>query len=267
MEERMKNVFIEGIQGMGKSFLIQETAAKVPGFYVCREGDHSPLDLAWCAWMTDKEYQGILEQYETIREEILKYTVKEGDHYITAYTKILTDIPGFHRHLEQYEIYNGRKSLQELEDIVLSRYRQFCGSGYLFECAFMQNLIEEFILFQQLSDDEITAFYHRLYGTVRKENFLLLYLYSEDIETSTQIIRKERSDEQGNELWYPLMLSYLADSPYGRQNGCQGFSDLTAHFRHRQQLELRIINEVVREHAVILPAKQWDIKEVLRLTE
>ena len=39
--------------------------------------------------------------------------------------------------------------------------------------------------------------------------------------------------------------------------------DLIRHLRHRQQLELRILREVVGQRAVILPAKRWDLDQVL----
>lgn len=38
----MKNVFVEGIQGMGKSTLVNRLEAAVPELHVYREGDHSP---------------------------------------------------------------------------------------------------------------------------------------------------------------------------------------------------------------------------------
>lgn len=261
----MKNVFIEGIQGMGKSTLLQDIYTRIPEFHVCREGDYSPVDLAWCAWMTEEEYQLILEQYDVLRKEIVENTVQEGNHYIVSYTKIITDIPGFHKELERFEIYNERKTLQELEEIIVSRYRNFSGTGYLFECAFMQNIVEDLILFHQLSDDEIIAFYRRLYNILQKEDFLLLYLYSDEIEESTKAIRAERSDNQGNTLWYDMMMAYLVNSPYGQKCGYKGFDDLVTHFRHRQRVELRIISEVLGEHARILPAKQWNADEVIHL--
>lgn len=89
----MKNIFIEGIQGLGKSTLLQTITEKTSEFRVCREGEYSPVELAWCAWMTEKEYEHVLERYRFIESEIRKKTVKEGEHYIVAYTKIMTDIP------------------------------------------------------------------------------------------------------------------------------------------------------------------------------
>lgn len=220
----MGNIFIEGIQGLGKSTLLQAILEKKPELRVCREGDYSPVELAWCAWMTEEEYHRALSRYSFIQKEIQGNTVREGSHYIVAYTKIITDIPGFHKDLEQYEI---------------------------------------LILFHGLGDDEIIAFYQKLYAVMPKEGLRLIYLYSDALEESTGIIRKERSDNQGNELWYPMMLEYLVSSPYGKQHGYQGFEDMVAHFRHRQQVELRIIDEVLHGHAVILPAKQWKLEDIM----
>lgn len=261
----MQNIFIEGIQGLGKSTLLQAIAEKRPDLHVCREGDYSPVELAWCTWMTEAEYRAAQERYPSLQKELEANMFREGDRYIVTYTRILTEIAGFHKDLERFEIYNGRKSAVELEEIVRMRYRRFTGTGYLFECAFLQNIVEELILFHRLSDDEIVEFYRRLYGEVRKENFRLLYLYGENLEESTAIIRKERSDGQGREMWYPLMLKYFTESPYGRERGCSGFGDLITHFRHRQKLELRILREVVGEQAVILPARGWKEEEITGL--
>lgn len=251
-----ENIFIEGLQGAGKSTLLQKIAGCRPGYRVCREGEYSPVELAWCAWMDGGQYAAALEKYAPIRREIEAGTYREGEHYIVAYTKILTDIPGFHKDLERYEIYNGRKTLEEMEEIIFSRYRRFQGSGYLFECAFMQNIVEDLILFHQLSDEEILAFYERLYAVMPKENFRLLYLYSDRIEENIRIIQKERSDGQGNQMWYPMMMEYLIHSPYGKAHGYRDFADLISHLGHRQQVELRIVREIVGDRARILPAKE-----------
>ena len=69
--------------------------------------------------------------------------------------------------------------------------------------------MEDLILFHQLSDNEIMKFYTELYDTIDKKQFLLLYLYSDSLEENIRIIKKERSDDLGNELWYPAMLEHL----------------------------------------------------------
>lgn len=259
----MKNVFIEGIQGMGKSTLLNRIITAIPELHICREGDYSPIDLAWCTWMTKKEYEEILERFKLIQNEIIKNTVQEHTHFVVTYTKIITDIPWFHKELEKFEIYNGRKSFQDFKEIIFSRYQNFSKTGYLFECSFFQNIIEDLILFHQLNDDEIIEFYRELYSLINKEQFLLLYLYSNKLEETTKLIKKERCDNQGNEMWYPLILEYLMHSPYGEKHGYRTFEDIITHFKHRQQLELRIIKEIIGENAMILPAKKWKTEEII----
>jgi len=125
----MKNIFVEGIQGSGKSTLVNNISKWNSKLHVCREGDYSPVDLAWCALMTEEEYEVILEKYNSIQDEIMKNTIKEQEKYIVTYTKIITDIPGFYEDLERYEVYNGRKTLTELTEIILTRFQNFTDTG------------------------------------------------------------------------------------------------------------------------------------------
>jgi len=256
------NLWIEGLQGSGKSTLLQEIVTMNPQLKICREGDFSPVELAWCAWLDQEQYEAVLTRYAAISEEIKQYTVKEGERFIVMYTRILTDIPGFHRDLEQYEIYNARKSFAEIIDIVTSRYKAFRDTGYVFECSFLQNLTEDLILFHEKSDEEILAIYRDLFASLDKESFRLLYLYSGDVEENIRIISKERSDTDGTPLWLPMMLEYLKNSPYGMRHGLESFEDLITHLKHRQELEVRIIKEVVGKQAVVLKSKQWTKEEI-----
>ena len=116
------NYFIEGLQGAGKSTLVGRLAKELPNCRVFREGDYNPVELAWCSYLTKEQYEAVLEKYAGIADEIKENTTLERvfapesmladrnveDRYVVTYTRILTDIPGFHKDLEQYEIYNGR---------------------------------------------------------------------------------------------------------------------------------------------------------------
>ena len=261
----MKNIFIEGIQGSGKSTLINNIVRLNPELHVCREGDYSPIDLAWCAFMSEQEYETILGKYNSIKDEIIKNTIREKEKYIITYTKIITEISGFYKDLENYEVYNGRKNLAELKEIILTRFENFTDTGYVFECSFFQNITEDLILFQILSDGEIIEFYRDLFKCVDAKNFILFYLYSDKLEENIKTIQKERCDEEGNELWYQMMLEYLVNSPYGKKYGCSTFEDLISHFKHRQELELNIIKEIICKNAVILQAKEYDVNQIRTL--
>lgn len=249
------NYFIEGIQGAGKSTLLQKLSEKLPAAGVYREGDYSPVDLAWCAYVTEEQYAGILEKYAPIADEIKKNTVPEGAHKVISYTRVLTDIPGFHKDLEQYEIYNGNRDRAAFEQIVLQRFQNWEGENQIFECAFFQNIVENEMLFFCLSDEEIMDFYRRVRKALSAKRFTVLYLEVADIAEGIGTIRRERSDEAGNELWFPLMVRYLEESPYGKQNGLAGMEGLVAHLARRQALELRILRELFPQESRVMKAK------------
>lgn len=246
----MKSYFVEGLQGAGKSTYVQYLEKKLSqDCRVYREGDYSPVELAWCAYLDQNEYEAVLEKYHEIEEEIHANTYREEDKYVVCYTRILTDIEGFHQFMEQYEIYNGNRSLEEYEDILLKRFDRWKGEPAVFECSILQNIVENNILFYEMSDDRIVAFYKNLRKILENKEYQILYLVAEDIRGNIQKIRRERSDENGNELWFPMMLSYLENSPYGKKNGLRGEESLIKHLEHRQRLEQRILKEVFYDHS------------------
>lgn len=268
-----QNIFIEGLQGTGKSTLLTALGRKLPDYKLYREGDISPVELAWCSYMTEAEYRAALERYPRLAAEIRKWSICEKTaarsdggcrvRYITAYTRILAEQREFYEYMEQSEIYNGRVPYQVFHDIIMGRYAAFTGEKNLFECSFFQNSIEDMMLFYVMEDEDILAFYREAFEVLRPRGFHMFYLDSPKVRENTLQIKKERSDEQGNEMWYPLMLQYLKESPYGRLHNCQDFEDLVVHFERRRRLELRIIQEILGEYCTILPAKAYDIDIIL----
>lgn len=247
------NYFVEGLQGSGKSTLVNRLARQYPGHDVFHEGDYSPVELAWCAYVTEDEYQSIIDKYIKISGLIEEKSHSENNHKIICYTQVITDVPGFHKDLEQYEIYNGRRSFDEFKKTVFSRYRQWHGKNMIFECSLFQNIIEDMILYRDASDREIMDFYRELGEVIRDREFRILYLETSDIAYNIGIIRRERSDDKGNEMWFPLILNYFDHSPYAVKRGISGEEELLKHFAHRQELELRICREVFPDRITVLP--------------
>ena len=256
------NYFVEGLQGSGKSTLVGKLSEKHPDLKVCHEGDYSPVELAWCAYVSYGQYSHILEKYAGIRDMIEAKSHAEGDRMVICYTQILTDVPGFHKDLEQYEIYNGRTAFEEFKDILLGRYRKWDGEESIFECSLFQNTVEDMILFRCFSDDEIMNFYREVAEALKDKEYLIEYLKTSDIPSSIGVIRKERSDEAGNELWFPLMIGYFNESPYALKYGLSGEDALFAHFKHRQELELKICEEVFKNHFIVLQSKDYNDSEI-----
>ena len=200
-----------------------------------------------------------------LAEEIRAKTVTEGQHKIICYTQILTDVPDFHRNLEKLEIYNGNLDRESFEAVVLERFGRWNGEGQIFECSIFQNIIENQILYLGMKNEEILDFYRRLEKILHGRPYRILYLDVEDIAGAIGVIRKERSDDAGNELWFPMMLRYLEESPHGKACGLSGLAGLVAHLEHRRNLERRIIDEIFREQTVRLRAKAYRFDEVAAL--
>ena len=260
----MKNIFIEGMQGCGKTTLLRNLSQSLEGYHAYWEGDISPVELAWCSYMTQEEYQKVIDKYAPLREEIVKNTKEEEGYRIVSYTRILAENRSFYEEMEEFEIYNGRKSFQEFRDIIFKRFRAFRGEGNLFECSFFLNILENLMLFYRLSEEEILAFYQEAFSNLEQDKFLMLYLHSENFEENLLQIKKERVDEKGNEIWFEMMLRYLNDSPYGKEHPFREIEDMTAHFGRRLRMEERLIKEVLSGHCIVLEAKKYLLEEVVR---
>ena len=251
------NYFVEGLQGSGKSTLVKRLSDKHPDCRAFHEGDYSPVELAWCAYTSRDTYSAILKKYPEIKNEIILKSHEEDEHVIICYTQILTDIPGFHKDLEQYEIYNNRISREDFRKTILTRLANWNTDGNIFECSLFQNIVEDMTLFWNASDAEIISFYEEIKKVLNGKEYHIIYLMSEDIPSNIDVIRKERSDDQGRELWFPLMLGYFNESPYAKENGLSGEEAMLKHFSYRQELELRICKEIFPGKYTILKSKDY----------
>lgn len=82
-----QSYFIEGLQGAGKSTLVNRLAENYPEKKICREGDYTPVDLAWCAYVDETTCQDIPARFPPLSEEMAKYAVPEGE-ILAFYRKV-----------------------------------------------------------------------------------------------------------------------------------------------------------------------------------
>ena len=260
---KRNNYFVEGLQGAGKSTFVRQLSDKLGDYKVFREGDYSPIELAWCAYVTEDEYDNVLSSYPSLEIEIKAKTVAEGDHRIICYTQILTDVPDFHRNLEKFEIYNGNLDKESFENVIFERFKKWNGEGQIFECSIFQNIIENQLLYLMMADDEIMDFYRRLKKVLGDKPYKIIYLDVDDISGGIDVIRKERSDDKGTELWFPLMIKYLEESPYGKEHGLTGLEGLLMHLERRKTLEHRIVDEIFKEKTLVIKSKNYLLDDVV----
>ncbi len=253
------NYFVEGLQGSGKSTLVRKLSEKHPECTTVLEGDYSPIELAWCARMSEAQYLETLVRWKDLQDQIRSKSHKEGDCRIVCYTQVRSEDREFYRQLENYEIYNGRTEFEEYKDIVLTRYQNWQGENQIFECSLLQNAVEDMILFREMSDEAILDYYHEVRSALDGKEYKIYYIESPDIEKNLNAVRKERVDEDGNEIWFDMLMEFFIDSPYAKKRSLKNDEALLEHFRHRQALELRICREIFGDKVAVMKSKAYDL--------
>lgn len=259
-----RNIYIEGIPGSGKTTVLDRLGERLTGYRLYHEGDISPAELAWCAYMTKADYEEALLALPGMAQAITEHTMQEGEHFIVAYTKIHAQDMAFYQYMERFELYGGRRDLEQFKKIIYGRTAAMEGSGYLFECAFFQNVLEELMLFSQYEDVQILEFYKEWMTFIDMESFFLIRLKTSNIRESILHIKEERVNGQGEEEWYSLMLSYLQQSPYGMRHCFRGLEDVIGHFERRMDLEDKIMDILPEKNRINIESKNYDLEWLLR---
>ncbi len=248
----MKNYFIEGIQGTGKTTMMRLLNRTLRSYKVFFEGDISPIDLSWCSYLTLEEYDKLIEKYIDVKSEIEKYSITENNMKIVAYTRIITDYEGFHKDFEKFNIYHGNKTFDEFKKIVLSRYKNFYTFNNIFESSIFQYNITTMMLFYNMSNKEIIEFYKEVFEILKDKNFRVIYLSTNNIYELIKNTSKSRLDLRGEEIWISPLIRYIENSPKGIEEGYSGIEGLVRHLEERKNLELTIIEEHIKDRCVIL---------------
>lgn len=259
------NYFIEGLQGSGKSTLVRKLRESRPGYTAVMEGDYSPVELAWCAYMDAAEYDAVLRRYPDIRSGIERKTFAEGEKRIVCYTQVRTDDREFYRDLERYEIYNGRIPFDDFRAVVLGRYRRWDTDRMIFECSLFQNTVEDMLLFRCMPDGAVVDFYRQVRSALEGKDYRIVCLRTDNVPASLQAVRKERCDADGNEVWFSMLLQYFDASPLATEQGVRGEEALVRHLEHRQRLEMRICAEVFPDRCRILSSRGYTDADIAAL--
>ncbi|MDO5293035.1 MAG: hypothetical protein Q4F05_09825 [bacterium] len=255
----MNRLFMaEGIPGSGKTTFARKLTEQIKNsnseVTLYTEGDLHPTDMAWCAFLTKEEFQTLCILHPDLTGQLEENKKEWNDHIILAYTKIPNLDSQLFSYLESKEIYDGRVDTETFCELNKDRFKQFgtTATGItIFECALLQNSINELLLFHNMKEEELTVYIQSLLKGVAMQNPIIIYL-DVDVKSAIERAARERIDENGNFAWENRIIEYISSSPYGVKNGLHGIKGLYEYFETRKQLELSIL-----EH---LPVKQYRIQ-------
>ena len=238
----MKNIFIEGIPGSGKTTLVKKLAECLPDYKAVFEGEVSPVELAWCAYMDRVQYAEAKQHYPQLAGEMDDKARMWQDRIILPYTNIQTAENSFGADMEKYEIYSGRKSNEEFRSIILKRFEAFRETGYLLECSLFQNIVDELLLYQGYTTRQVVDFYREIFDRCDMDALRVVRLVPRNAKESLEHVRQERVNEQGVRVWEQAVVQYMAASPYGKEHGIRDFDDLCTYYQRRMDVEQAVFS-------------------------
>jgi len=276
----MKNrlILVEGMPGSGKSTISTKIrdylGHKGIDVVLYNEGDMHPADMAWNALLTKEEYNNVINDNKEYENIIKKNSIFEEDYVIVAYARL-----GLHKDenelmkmFEAHEVYNGRVTSDRFKELHLKKWKKFAeqmkedkNKIVIFECAFLQNHVNELLAIHEKDLDYIKEYLIELIETVREFDPKLIYLNQLSVKETLNRVAKERVSDN-KELypnWIDMIIEYFERSNYGKHNNINGFDGLVRYFETRQAIELEAIKSLLIDNSIIYN-DSYDWEELTR---
>ncbi|MHB8129718.1 MAG: P-loop NTPase family protein [Mobilitalea sp.] len=262
-------VLIEGIPGSGKTTISKKIAGylsstnRKTNFF--EEGDSHPADLAWCACIPFEQFDDIVIDYPAYESLMRQNMYQEEGYMVVAYTRFPIEDASFYQRMESYEVYDNRVGLETFVDLHKKKWTSFSKQAMavdeftVFECAFLQNHINELLLFHCSSEKEIEDYLLELIHTVKGLNPVMVYLNQPNVYETIRRVSDARFNEKGEKDWMERVIPYLENSPYGKLHKQKGFEGMVAYFEERKRIELAVIKKLpIETHIIDNPDYNWD---------
>ena len=264
-----KLIMVEGIPGSGKSTTAFEIkkyfdSINIPARLYLESDCCNPSDYAWISVIDGDDYARLIKDYPEYDQVLKEYTEKDEGYILVLYQKMRTEsgvqLPdGIMSFLNSHEPYDGRVPLDKFQELHLNRYLRFSGKAAkmeginIFESSFLQNQVNELLIFHDISRDLIVQYLCRLAQNLKALKPVLIYLSQPDVSMTLRRAADERRsrDKSLSPDWIDYVINYISGSLFGRKNNLQGFEGAAEYFRRRKEVEMEAIRRVDMKTIII----------------
>ena len=273
-------ILVEGLPGCGKTTIsrkIYEYISTIRETNLYQEGDGHPADLAWCACIPVEQLDSIIKEYPQYGIQLKKFMYIEDGYAVVPYTQFPIDDESFLQLMESYEVYDNRVGFKTFSVLHLKKWKKFSQQTLegremaVFECAFLQNHINELLLFHCMSEELIEEYLLNLITTVNELEPILIYLNQPSVYETIGKVSDIRVNKEGKQVWMERVISYIQESPFGIAHSLSGFEGMVSYFEYRKNVELNIIKKLPIDCYIIdNPNYDWiktwkEIQQILDL--
>lgn len=266
-------IFIEGMPGSGKSTVsakykqyLEEKGYVVKLF---QEGDLHPVDSAWQAYYSKEEYDSLIDEYPSMREQLESSSLFQNEFVITAHHKLNYNLceesqETLRAFLDSKNIFD--LPFDEFKEINHRRWKWFTMNMdknvdyYIFECIFFQNHISDLLLKHQCTNTQIYSYLDELIQIFSNLDKSLVYLKPSSIKDTLEHvseIRKSNHPDQPD--WIDLVRQYICNSALGKSLGWRTQKDLISFFEMRREIELEYLMKFPgNTYEVSYPSSDWE---------